>query len=73
MSKIQYNKNVKCPFYLYEGMKPLTITCEGMTDNSVNHTEFKCKQDYIDHKHKFCYTMNYLKCPYADMLDYNKY
>ena len=62
--------NSICPFYEHEAR--LSITCEGMCGELSGIRKFQDEGRKKAWQEKFCFERQYLRCPYAGLLE-NKY
>ena len=56
------SKEAKCPFYLHERQQ--VICCESTIPDAVIHMTFPHIALQRAHQTKYCYTMQYEKCPH---------
>ena len=62
---------VNCPFYITDTHRPVTIKCEGISDNNNLTLTFRLKDDKISYMREFC-TSCYKNC-YLYKVIYEKY
>lgn len=63
--------DVLCPFYMTDTCRPVSIKCEGISDNNNLTLTFRLKDDKISYMREFC-TSCYKNC-YLYKIIYDKY
>lgn len=64
--KFKKDDYVLCPFYKKED--PITIRCEGLTNDSRLALQFTTKEKRVKYQDAFCRTNCYKKCKIHEML-----